>query len=82
MSEHIRITKNRREFIQDAFCGFGTIAMALTSGGAAPWAICLDCNRRHGRSLRRGWLTVFGWLAKPMLLLFGLYALLYWLFGS
>ena len=28
MSEHIRITKNRREFIQDAFCGFGTIAMA------------------------------------------------------
>ena len=28
MSEHIRITKNRREFIQDAFCGFGGIAMA------------------------------------------------------
>jgi len=53
----------------------------LTSGGATPWAICLECDRRHGRSLRRGWLTVLGWLAKPMLLLVGLYVLLYWLLG-
>jgi hypothetical protein len=28
MPEHIRITRNRREFITDAFCGFGTLAMA------------------------------------------------------
>ncbi|MDQ6760108.1 MAG: DUF1501 domain-containing protein [Acidobacteriota bacterium] len=28
MSEHFRITRNRREFINDAFCGFGSLAMA------------------------------------------------------
>ena len=28
MPEHIRITRNRREFLTDAFCGFGSIAMA------------------------------------------------------
>src|ERR1700750_3070333 len=28
MSDHIRYTRNRREFITDAFCGFGTIALA------------------------------------------------------
>ena len=26
MSEHFRITRNRREFLTDAFCGFGSIA--------------------------------------------------------
>src|SRR4051794_12365162 len=28
MSGHYRLTRNRREFITDAFCGFGSIAMA------------------------------------------------------
>ena len=28
MLEHSRPTRNRREFIQDAFCGFGSLAMA------------------------------------------------------
>ena len=28
MSEHFRITRNRREFLTDAFCGFGAIAFA------------------------------------------------------
>ncbi len=28
VSEHVRPTRNRREFIHDAFCGFGSIAMA------------------------------------------------------
>jgi hypothetical protein len=28
MSEHIRYTRNRREFITDAFCGFGGLALA------------------------------------------------------
>ena len=28
MPEHVRITRNRREFITDAFCGFGSIALA------------------------------------------------------
>src|SRR5579885_1360745 len=28
MPEHVRITRNRREFLFDAFCGFGGIALA------------------------------------------------------
>lgn len=28
MPEHVRITRNRREFLYDAFCGFGGIALA------------------------------------------------------
>ena len=26
MSEHVKVTKNRREFLTDAFCGFGSLA--------------------------------------------------------
>ena len=28
MPEHVRYTRNRREFIRDGFCGFGTLALA------------------------------------------------------
>jgi hypothetical protein len=28
MPEHVRLTRNRREFLRDAFCGFGSLAMA------------------------------------------------------
>ncbi len=28
MSEHVRVTRNRREFLCDAFCGFGSLAFA------------------------------------------------------
>src|SRR5438128_1603905 len=28
MAEHVRITRNRREFLSDAFCGFGSLAYA------------------------------------------------------
>ena len=28
MAEHVRITRNRREFLTDAFCGFGALAYA------------------------------------------------------
>ena len=45
MPEHTRPTRNRREFIQDAFCGFGSLAMAsmlqrdpLTAAGTNPLA--------------------------------------------
>ncbi len=35
MSEHIRPTRNRREFLTDAFCGFGSLAFAsLAAQGA------------------------------------------------
>src|ERR687890_457498 len=27
MAEHIRVTRNRREFLCDAFCGFGALAL-------------------------------------------------------
>ena len=40
MPEHIRITRNRREFVTDAFCGFGTLALAsmLKAGTVNPLA--------------------------------------------
>ena len=48
----------------------------LTEGGARVWAICLACEDRGGRSLGRGWLTVIGWVAVPILGLAALLALL------
>ena len=45
MPEHVRITRNRREFLCDAFCGFGALAFAsmlaqedLRAGGINPLA--------------------------------------------
>ena len=40
MPEHIRFTRNRREFVTDAFCGFGTLALAsmLKAGTVNPLA--------------------------------------------
>lgn len=40
MPEHFRITRNRREFITDAFCGFSTLALAsmLRAGTVNPLA--------------------------------------------
>ena len=37
MAEHSRLTRNRREFLTDAFCGFGSLAYAsmLHAGSAA-----------------------------------------------
>ena len=35
MSEHIRWTRNRREFVTDAFCGFGSLAVAQMVAQAA-----------------------------------------------
>lgn len=54
----------------------------ITTGGAGRWAICRDCDETRGRSLKSGWMTVLGWLVKPMLALIGLYVVLYWLFGD
>src|SRR5215217_268660 len=34
MPEHIRITRNRREFLTDAFCGFGALAYSSMLYGA------------------------------------------------
>src|SRR5687767_3417482 len=27
-AEHVRVTRTRREFVRDAFCGFGSLALA------------------------------------------------------
>jgi hypothetical protein len=35
MSEHVRVTRNRREFLTDAFCGFGGLAFAAMQARAA-----------------------------------------------
>ena len=35
MSEHFRWTRNRREFLTDAFCGFGSLALAQMTAQAA-----------------------------------------------
>jgi hypothetical protein len=48
----------------------------LTEGGARVWAICLACEDRGGRSLQRGWVSVIGWIAVPILGLAVLVALL------
>jgi hypothetical protein len=41
----------------------------LTEGGARTYAICIGCEKGGGRSLRRGWLTVAGWVAGPLVAL-------------
>lgn len=51
----------------------------LTEHGAKVWAICLACEDKGGRSLRRGWALVIGWIAGPILILAALVALLAWL---
>lgn len=51
----------------------------LTTGGAAPWAICHACQRSGGDSLTRGWVVVVGWFLKPIALLLAVYLVLRWL---
>ena len=53
----------------------------LTEGGAKTYAICLDCERRAGRSLRAGWLAVMGWIMLPILVLVVVVVLLHLLAG-
>ncbi len=54
----------------------------LTEGGAQVWAICLDCDRRGGRSLAGAWRRLGFYLAGLLALLGGLLALLEWLWPS
>ena len=53
----------------------------LTTGGAGQWAICLACDRGHGRSLSSGWASLLGFILKPLLLLVLASVLLYLLTG-
>ena len=44
--------------------------------GPDPWALCMSCDERGGSSLGGPWLTVVGWIAKPILALAALYVAL------
>ena len=54
----------------------------LTEGGAKVWAICLDCDRRDGRSLAGRWRGLLLWLGGilgGLAALVALLALVAWL---
>jgi hypothetical protein len=50
----------------------------LTEGSVRVWAICLECDRRKGRSLAGAWWRLLGWLAVVLAAL----ALATWLLGK
>jgi hypothetical protein len=43
--------------------------VVLSEGGAAVWAVCNQCNRKGGRSLRAGWAVALFWLLVPIVFL-------------
>ena len=47
----------------------------LTEGGARTWAICLDCDRKQGRSLAGAWRGVGVFLLAVLVVLGALVAL-------
>ncbi len=51
----------------------------LTEGGVKVWAVCLDCDRRGGRSLRRAWGGLVGLLAVVLVVLAVATAAIGWL---
>lgn len=51
----------------------------LTEGGTRTWAICLDCDRRKGRSLRGGWQSIGGLLVGVLVLLAAVVGFVEWL---
>ncbi len=51
----------------------------LTEGGAKVWAICLECDRKGGRSLKGAWRGLLLWLGGLLLLLAALTAAMGWL---
>lgn len=59
-------------------CG---VCSTLTEGGVKVWAICLECDRKKGRSLLGPWASLLAWLLLPMIALAALTALLTWLTG-
>ena len=46
--------------------------VVLTEGGAGVWAVCHDCVRRGGRSLRAGWIAALFWILVPIGVLWGI----------
>ena len=55
--------------------------VVLTEGGAHVWAVCTRCDAKSGRSLSRGWVTVIGWFALPIVGLALAVVLIAWFMG-
>lgn len=53
----------------------------LTESSAKVWAICLECDRKKGRSLGPAWRGLLLWLLLPIGALAAATALLGWLAG-
>ena len=51
----------------------------LTEGGVRTWAICLECDRKKGRSLRSAWGGLLAFIGAILLTLTALVALLAYL---
>lgn len=51
----------------------------LTEGGSKVWAICLDCDRKGGRSLTAPWVGLLVWMLGLLVALAALVALVGWL---
>ena len=60
-------------------CGY---CCTLTEFSAKVWAICLECDRKKGRSLGSAWRGVLLWLMVPIGVLVVLIVLMGWLFGD
>jgi len=60
-------------------CG---VCSTLTEGGVKVWAICLECDRKKGKSLHSAWFSFFVWLLLPIAGLAAAVALLAWLTGK
>jgi hypothetical protein len=51
----------------------------LTDGGTKTWAICLECDRKGGRSLTHAWWSFAMFLLAIVMVLAAAVALLAWL---
>jgi len=50
----------------------------ITEHGAQPWAICRNCEKKGGRSLRDAWSGLLRWLGTGLLVLLVLVLVLAW----
>ena len=76
-SQHLKTIVSKLKFLLLA-----CVADNLTEGGLKTWAICLDCDRKKGRSLRGAWGSFGGFLIAILVVLAAAVALLAWLSSS
>jgi hypothetical protein len=51
----------------------------LTEGGLKTWAVCLECDRKKGRSLSHAWMGIGLWLVGVLVALAAATAFVGWL---